>query len=69
MAFWTDGKLKRMRGRRVRRTAHRRGSGSIDYVLILGVILPLVAMSIVASREILGRVYELLCVLVSWPFM
>jgi len=47
----------------------RKGAASIDYVLILGVILPLVGISIVMSRQIMGLVYEVFCVLVSWPFM
>jgi len=42
---------------------------SIDYVLILGVILPLVAACIALSRQILGLAFEFLCVLVTWPFM
>jgi hypothetical protein len=52
-----------------RRAAPRRGQASLDYVLVLGVILPLVAFMVTQGRRILGLVYELLCVLVSWPFM
>jgi hypothetical protein len=56
----------RRRGRRDRRRA---GQASIDYVLILGVILPLVAFMVIKGREIMSLVYEFTCVLVSWPFM
>jgi len=52
-----------------RRPVRRRGSAAVDYVLILAVILPLVLISIVMSRQILGLAYEFLCVLVAWPFM
>jgi hypothetical protein len=38
-------------------------------VLILAVIMPLVLVAIIMSRQILGLAYEFLCVLVSWPFM
>jgi len=69
MASWSTRKLKRMGGGKPRVSLCRRGSASIDYVLILAVILPLVLLSIVASRQILGLAYEFLCVVVSWPFM
>jgi hypothetical protein len=54
---------KRRRGRR------RRGQASVDYVLILGVILPMVAFIILRGREIMRLVYEFLCVMVAWPFL
>jgi uncharacterized iron-regulated membrane protein len=69
MAFWMTRKLMRARGRTTRSSTQRRGAATIDYVLILAFILPLVGISIVLSREVLGLVYEVLCVLVSWPFM
>ncbi len=53
---------------RVRRVP-KRGAASVDYVLILAVILPLVLISITMSRQIMGLAYEFLCVLVAWPFM
>jgi len=48
---------------------HRRGLASLDYVLILGVILPMVLVVMWAGPRIIVLVYEMLCVLVSWPFM
>ncbi len=53
--------------RRLRR--RRRGLASLDYVLILGVILPMVAFIIVNGRQIMRLVYEFLCVMVAWPFL
>jgi hypothetical protein len=47
----------------------RRGAASLDYVLILGVILPMVAFIILRGREIMRLVYEFLCVMVAWPFL
>jgi hypothetical protein len=61
-----------LRAKRLRvtiRPAVRSGVATIDYVLILAVIMPLVLMAIIASRQILGLAFEFLCVLVSWPFM
>jgi hypothetical protein len=52
-----------------RSPAQRLGAATLDYVLILAVILPLVLISIFLSRQILGLAYEFLCVLVAWPFM
>jgi len=47
----------------------RRGLASLDYVLILGVVLPLVAFIMWAGPRIIRLAYEMVCVLVSWPFM
>lgn len=49
--------------------AKRRGIGSVDYVLILGVVLPAVAFALWAGPRIIRLVYEMACVLVGWPFM
>lgn len=52
------------------RGALRRGAvGSLDYVLVLGVIVPLVAIVMPLGRRILRLVYEMTLVLVSWPFL
>jgi len=78
MARWMPKGRKRLkrerfvgRSRIVRRgvAACRRGAASLDYVLILAVILPLVAMSIALSKQVMALAYEVLCVVVSWPFM
>jgi hypothetical protein len=51
-------------------TAGRRaGQASLDYVLILGVVLPMVAVIMWAGPRIMRLVYEMVCVLISWPFM
>ena len=66
---------KRRRGRRVlgarRRTARRRRAGvaTIDYMLTLGVVLPLVAFIYWTGPKLMNLVYEMTCVLVSWPFL
>jgi len=52
-----------------RSPVQRLGAATLDYVLILAVILPLVLISIFLSRQILRLAYEFLCVLVAWPFM
>jgi hypothetical protein len=47
----------------------RRGAvGSLDYVLALGVILPIVAIVLPLAQRIIQLVYEMTLVLVSWPF-
>ena len=55
----------RLRSERVRRA----GSASVDYVLILGVILPMVVFIMRIGPRIIRLAYEMVCVLVSWPFM
>jgi preprotein translocase subunit Sec63 len=54
-----------------RPTGRRRRSGlaSLDYVLVLGVILPLVVFVMWAGPRIVRLAYEMVCVLISWPFM
>ena len=53
-----------------RRTAPRAGLASLDYVLILGTCFVLLATVIVPiGPRILRLAYEMVSVLVSWPFM
>jgi hypothetical protein len=47
----------------------RAGVASVDYVLVLGVILPLAAFILWVGPRIIRLAYEMVCVLVSWPFM
>ena len=47
----------------------RAGLASLDYVLILGVILPMVAFILKIGPRMIRAAYEMVCVLVSWPFM
>ncbi len=42
---------------------------SLDYILLLGVILPLAAFILWIGPRIMRLVYEMVCLLVSWPFM
>jgi hypothetical protein len=47
----------------------RSGATMLDYVLVLGAILPMVAMSYYYSMRIIRAVYEMTCTLICWPFM
>ena len=47
----------------------RRGAATLDYVLVLAVILPLVGFLYWAAPRIMNLVYEMTTVLVSWPFL
>lgn len=51
------------------RARGRAGASAVDYVLILGVILPMVAFIMWIGPRIIRLAYEMVCVLVSWPFM
>jgi len=49
---------------------HRRaGASTLDYILVLGVILPLVAFAMPAGKRIIQLTYEMVCTLVAWPMM
>lgn len=54
--------------RRLRRSV-RRGAATLDYVLLLAIVLPMAVFVLWASPRIMNLVYEMTCVLVSWPFM
>jgi hypothetical protein len=53
------------------RAAHRRrvGSASIDYFLLLGTVLPLAAFMMQIAPRMMRAVYDLLTVIVAWPFL
>jgi hypothetical protein len=47
----------------------RAGVASLDYVLVLGVVLPMVVFIARVGPRIIRAAYEMVCVLLSWPFM
>lgn len=53
----------------MRRAGGRRGVASLDYVLVLGVVFPLAAFILWIGPRILRLAYEMVCVLVAWPFL
>ncbi len=52
-----------------RKKTPRAGLASLDYVLILCVVLPMAAFISWIGPRIMSLAYEMVCVLVSWPFM
>jgi hypothetical protein len=53
----------RFKGRR------HRGLAALDYVLVLGVVLPLAVFLFRVGPAIIRLAYEMVCGIVSWPFM
>jgi hypothetical protein len=47
----------------------RAGAAALDYVLVLCVVLPLATFMFWIGPRIMRLTYEMVCVLVSWPFM
>lgn len=47
----------------------RVGAATLDYVLVLAVVLPLIALVLRIAPRMMNLVYEMTSVLVSWPFM
>jgi hypothetical protein len=47
----------------------RAGVSTLDYILVLGVILPLIAFVMPAGKRIIQLTYEMVCTLVAWPMM
>lgn len=56
-----------------RRRSHarhaRHGAASLEYVLVLGAALPLAGACIYYGGMIVRLAYEMMCVLIAWPFM
>jgi hypothetical protein len=46
----------------------RSGAATIEYVLVLGALLPMVAFALWTARRIMALTYEMICVFVTWPF-
>jgi hypothetical protein len=59
-----DGLMQTARTRR-----RRAGAATLDYVLVLAVVLPLIALVLRIAPRMMNLVYEMTSVLVSWPFM
>jgi hypothetical protein len=53
----------------MRRVGRRAGAAALDYVLLLCVVLPLATFMMWIGPRIMRLTYEMVCVLVSWPFM
>ena len=53
----------------VRRFSRPAGAATLDYILVLCAILPMMALSYTYSLKIIRAVYEMTCTLVCWPFM
>lgn len=55
--------------RRSRRRNRRAGAATLDYALLMGVVLPMVAFCVWAGPRLIRQVYDVILVCVSWPFM
>lgn len=49
--------------------SRRRGSATLDYVLVMGVVLPLATFVLWIAPRIMFRVYEMYCLFVAAPWM
>lgn len=54
---------------RARMRRARRGVATLDYALLLGVVMPMVAFCLWAGPRLMRQVYEMLLVCISWPFL
>ena len=63
-----EGSMRRSVGRPLD-SKSRKGAASLDYALVLGVILPLATIVIPASISIIRSVYSMIVTLIAWPFM
>ena len=61
--------MKSPRAKNAWRRRNRRGLAALDYMLVMGIVLPLALVVFYFAPRIISLVYEMTCVLVSWPFM
>ena len=47
----------------------RAGAATLDYILVLCLLLPLIAFIVPMGKRMISLTYEMICVMVSWPFM
>ena len=47
----------------------RSGFSTLDYVLALGIVLPMLAVILPQGRRAMQLVYEMTTTLVAWPFL
>jgi hypothetical protein len=59
-------KLSKTKKRKLNRRA---GAAALDYVLVLGVVLPMATFVLRVGPKMIGLVYEMVSMLVAWPFM
>jgi hypothetical protein len=48
---------------------HRRGVSTLDYALVLGVVMPLALIVVPTSIRIVRAAYEMMVVMIAWPFL
>ena len=53
----------------LRPVSNRRGASTLDYMLVVAAMLPIVLFIVVKGKRIMQLVWEMSCVLVSWPLM
>ncbi|ASV73850.1 hypothetical protein THTE_1248 [Thermogutta terrifontis] len=58
-----------LRERLFMRRLRRGAAATLDYVLLIGVILPAAAFTMWAGPRIIRLAYEMVYVLLVWPFM
>ncbi|MBC7353068.1 MAG: hypothetical protein H5U08_11970 [Thermogutta sp.] len=59
----------RFREKLLMRRLRRGAVATLDYILLIGVILPAAAFTMWAGPRIIRLAYEMVYVLIVWPFM
>lgn len=52
-----------------RRDRRRAGVATLDYVLVMCIVLPLATIVLPTGMRIIALVYDMIAVTVSWPFL
>lgn len=61
--------VRQTRQSKARHRCARSGMATLDYVLVLGAALPITGAVFYLGSKIMRLAYEMITVLISWPFM
>jgi hypothetical protein len=61
--------MRTARRRPPSRRSSRAGAATLDYILVLGIILPMLAIAMPMGRRIIQLAYEMVCLMIAWPFL
>jgi|YNPMSStandDraft_1061717.scaffolds.fasta_scaffold04140_4 hypothetical protein len=69
MRFGWRLSLTKGRALALQRLTRRGAVSTLDYVLLVGVILPIAAFCMWAGPRLIWLTYQMVYVLIGWPFM
>lgn len=67
MSSFDEPTKRRKKGLRAKRSLSRRGSATLEEVMVLAAVLPAVALCYFVGIRICRAIYSVIAIVVSWP--